>query len=192
MWVRHNQVPWLVNRPNVAMAVLQVLELVSKGSVINGAYPVQFLTDLVQRRLFYKHLCSNIFTQKLYDWGLLYSILSCTAIVVAVLQRKQCRHSQEGCQEAGHPFLLLGEQQEEALNDEGHQLKNCPCPKCGLSLFHLFLMAGPVSTKPPAPPALIYLLSLENFWHRFSKCGRSLAAQTFDQLIQKIIVFGAN
>ena len=52
-----------------------------------------------------------------------------------------------------HPFLLLGERQEEALHDQGHQLKHCPCPKCGLSLLHLFLKAGQASTNSPAPPA---------------------------------------
>ena len=47
-----------------------------------------------------------------------------------------------------HPFLLLGEQQEEALQDQGNQLNHCPCPKCGISLLHLFIKAGQVSTNP--------------------------------------------
>ena len=50
-------------------------------------------------------------------------------------------------------FLLLGERQEEALHDQGYQLKHCPFPKCGLSLLHLFLKAVEASTKAPAPPA---------------------------------------
>ena len=47
-----------------------------------------------------------------------------------------------------HPFLLLGEQHKEALQDQGSPLNHYPCPKCGISLLHLFLKAGQVSTNP--------------------------------------------
>ena len=47
-----------------------------------------------------------------------------------------------------HPFLLLGEQHEEAFQDKGSQLNHCPCPKCGISLLPLFLQAGQVLTNP--------------------------------------------
>ena len=50
-----------------------------------------------------------------------------------------------------HPFLLLGEQQEEALQDQRSQMNHCPCPKCGISLLHLFLKAGQVSINPGHP-----------------------------------------
>ena len=50
--------------------------------------------------------------------------------------------------EGEHPFLMLGEQQEEALQDQRSQLNQCPCPKCYISLLHLFFKAGQISTNP--------------------------------------------
>ena len=88
-----------------------------------------------------------------HDWKILHhspnllnSALNCTAISVAVLERKAAERLE-------HPFLLICEQQEEPLHDQGHQLNHCPCPKCGLSLLHMFLKAGQASTNSPAPPA---------------------------------------
>ena len=40
--------------------LLKEVELVVGGSVINGAYPVQFLTHPVKPGLFYKHLCNAL------------------------------------------------------------------------------------------------------------------------------------
>ena len=47
-----------------------------------------------------------------------------------------------------HPFLMLGEQQEDALQDQRSQLNHCPCPKCYINLLHLFFKAGHISTNP--------------------------------------------
>ena len=68
-----------------------------------------------------------------------------------------------------HPFLLLGEQQEEALHYQGHQIKDC-LKNC-LSLLHLFLKAGQVSTKPISSSSLPTL-----FREGCSSCYTSWAA----------------
>ena len=83
-----------------------------------------------------------------------YSILHLTALQ---LLWHFCRENNQGIvrKAAGRledPCLLLNEQKEEARHYQGHQLKDCPCPKYCFSLLHLFVKAGQVSTNPPAPP----------------------------------------
>jgi hypothetical protein len=47
-----------------------------------------------------------------------------------------------------HPFLMLGEQQNEALQDQRSQLNHCPCPRCYINLLNLFFKARQISTNP--------------------------------------------
>ena len=75
-----------------------------------------------------------------------YSILHWTALDFCREDNKRIVRKAAGRPEQS--FLMIGEQQEEALQDQISQLNHCPCPNCCISLLHLFLKAGLMSTHP--------------------------------------------